>query len=158
MSRYQITNEDLKRASLTLQLGEGISSRIASLEADEFILDGEEWAEDQVSSWLATPLKPIPARGETELPDPLTTRNFPREFILGAVYWALSRIMHSEYFQNEKNASESAVWAEEAARTHIMEFRSRPTTRVGAGRRRNPNPFVPPTIAPAEDLGNQRMG
>jgi hypothetical protein len=149
-SRYKIEPSDLRSAALTLQVGAGIAARLSTIETTNFIEQGEEWAEDQVSEYLGVPLKPTPARGTTNLPNPLTKSNYPREFILAIIYWSVGRMLQSEYFANEPNASQSGQWAEGMAAQHIKEFRSRVTTRVGSGRRRNPNPFIPPNIAPRE--------
>ncbi len=153
-TRYYITLTDLRAAALTLQIGSGIAARLNSIDTTEFIDQGEAWAEDQVSEYLGVPLKPTPARGSSTVPVPPTKANFPREFILAATYWAIARMLHSEYFANEPNMSTSGQWAEAAAYQHIGEFRSRVTVSVGAGRRRNPNPHMPPNIAPREPSPN----
>lgn len=157
-SRYGITPDDLRKAALSLQIGEGISQRMASTEADEFIEDGETWAEDQISEYIAVPLKPTPAPGAATVPGTLTPANYPREFIKAAEYWAVARMLQSEFSETSPNATEYGTWAEDAAYRHISDFRSRRTTRVGAGRRRHPNPHMPPNIAPREDLDQKGFG
>lgn len=154
-TRYDVDVEDLKRAALNLQIGAGISERMNTGNAVEFIDDGEEWAEGQVSDFIMVPLKPVPARGDITVPVTPTNRNYPREFIQAVIYFALGRLLHSEYFENEPNVSQAGDWAESMAWTHISEFRSRPTFRVGAGRRRHPNPHMPPNIAPKEERPQQ---
>lgn len=159
MSRYGISTTDVVRAAQNLQIGEGLSDRIQSVDAGIFIDEGEDWVDDAVSDFLGVPLKAIPALGDPDVPASPTTRNFPFDFIKAATYWALSRLLNSEYFENSPNASQSGEWAELKAQQHLMDFRSRSTTRVGAGRRRNPNPFVPPNIAPKEPpVGQQPVG
>lgn len=161
MPRYAIEKADLQRAALNTQLGDGIAQRFLGLQVDAFIDEGEDWAEGQVSHFLATPLKPTRAPGVargTPLPSPLTKANYPREFILAATYYALALLMYSEYFENEPNASQAGAWAEERAVNYIMEFRSRPTVRVGGGRRRHPNVHMPPSIYPMEDHERQGGG
>lgn len=160
MSRYYITTVDLRAAALTLQVGQGIAARLNTVDTTNFIDQGEYWAEDQVSEFLGIPLKPVPMRGSTTVPTPPTQWNFPREFILAATYWAVGRMLHSEYFSNEPNVSTAAQWAEGMAIQHIMDFRTRPTVAVGGGRRRHVNPHMPPNIAPREPSqpGNQTQG
>jgi hypothetical protein len=157
-SRYGITPENLRQGALSLQLGTGIASRFASTEGDTFISDGETWAEDQISDYLAIPLKPVPARGSTTVSSPPTSQNYPREFILAATYWAIGRLLYSEYSENEPNQSEAGAWAEQEAYRHINEFRSRATVQVGGGRRRNPNVHMPPNIAPREEVNPPQGG
>lgn len=158
-SRYYITREHLTAAALNLQLGEGISQRMAGVDPTEFISRAEEWAEDQISDYLGIPLKPTPRRGEKTL-GTITDRNFPQEFIQAIIYWTVSRILHSEFFESEPNRSESAQWAEETAKMHLMEFRSRTSVMVGAGRRRHPNVHMPPNVAPKENYepNQSRLG
>jgi hypothetical protein len=114
-------------------------------------VEGEDWAEERVQEFVGVPLKPVPAPGESAVPGTLTGRNFPHDFRQAAVYHALSRLLASEYFENEPNASESASWADEKANEHIALFAERRTTRVGAGRLRHSNPHMPPNIAPRRD-------
>jgi hypothetical protein len=154
-SRYAITASDLKTAALQLKLGEGLAARFATTEVDSYIDQAEEWAEDQVSDFIAVPLKPTPVRGSTTVAPTLSSRNYPRDFILAVIYWSVARLMNSEYFANEPNASEAGKWAEETANDHIRSFRSRTTVLVGGGRRRNPNPHMPPNIAPKENFEQQ---
>jgi hypothetical protein len=154
MGRYYITEADLKAAALTLQVGAGIAARLNTIDTSNFIDQGETWAEDQISEYLGIPLKPTLQRGQSSIPGTPTKDNFPREFILAATYWAVGRMLHSEYFANEPNMSNSAQWAEAMAYQHIGEFRSRVTVQVGAGRRRHPNPHMPPNIAPREPQQN----
>lgn len=140
-SRYSLTSDDLRKAAMNLQIGEGIARRLTTIDATEFIEAGEEWAEEQISEHIMVPLKAVPARGSITVPTTPTRSNYPREFILAAIYWAVGRLLHSEYFQNEPNVSQSGDWAESMAWQHLKEFRSRSTVRVGAGRRRHVNPF-----------------
>jgi len=142
VSRYGITNDQLKEAARNLQLGQGISDRV--------------WTEEQVEEYVGVPLKATRAPGEAALPAEPTNRNFPLDFIQAVVYRALGRLLHSEYFENSPNASESGTWALELSDTHILEFRSKRTVRVGAGRLRHPNPHIPPQIAPREETDRTR--
>lgn len=79
--------------------------------------------------------------------------NYPIEFIQAIIYEAIAKMLRSEFFEAEPNVSQSAEYAESESYKYIIEFRSRPTTLVGAGRRRNPNPHMPPNIAPPETSG-----
>jgi len=158
-SRYGIQNSDLSRAALNLQLGEGISDRLQTLDATAFIEEAEDWVETSTSEFVGVPIKPTRAPGQTvedfDVNSP-ARRNFPVDFIQGVVYRALGRLLHSEYFENAANTSESGTWALELADGYIMEFRSKRTNRVGAGRLRHVNPFMPPQIAPREETDRTR--
>lgn len=161
MPRYAIGKEDLQRAALNLQLGEGIADRMNSLDVDEFINEAEEWAENQVEEYIGVPLFPTRARGQSnedfvaklETPE---KRNFPIDFIQAVLYRSLALLLHSEYFENSPNVSESGKWAQEEAEARLAEFRSKRTNRVGAGRLRHPNPHMPPTIALREEMDRDR--
>jgi len=155
-SRYGIDNDQLKEAARNLQLGQGISDRVESASATQFIVEAEDWTEEQVEEYIGVPLKATRAPGEATLPSEPTNRNFPLDFIQAVVYRALGRLLHSEYFENAPNASESGTWALELADSHILEFRSKRTVRVGAGRLRHVNPFMPPQIAPREETDRTR--
>lgn len=148
MSRYGITTADLKRQALNLQIGQGIADRMASIDATSFINEAETWAEYEVSDRLGVPLKPVPAPGESTVPTTATKGNFPFEFVQAVIYQALSNLMMSEFFQNEPTKSESAMNFGILAREFLERFKNRPTTPVGAGRRRHVNPFMPPNVAP----------
>jgi hypothetical protein len=150
VSYYKLNKDDLRRAAMNLQIGAGIGDRIATLDVDEFLADAEAWAESQISEFVAVPLKPIPERGEITVPGTPTKRNYNIEFILAVTYSALSRLLQSEFFENEPNASKAGEWAKTEAAEHILNFRSRSTNLVGSGRRRHLNPFMPPNIAPRE--------
>lgn len=150
-SRYAITPADMRQAALTLHTGAGIANRLQTVDATTFIENAEVWAEDQVSEYLGIPLKAVPAPGSSTVPGTPTKLNYPREFILAITYFAVARMLQSEYFANEPNASQAGVWAEQIANQHITDFRSRTTVKVGSGRRRHPNPFMPPNIAPREE-------
>jgi len=156
-SRYGITNDDLRRLAKIVQIGgPGLSQRVSGTDGTQTIVEAEYWAEAQISDYVVTPLQPVALIGSSTVPNPVTTLNFPLEFIQAIQYYALSRILASEFFENQPNASQSALWCEQQAELLITRLRSRPTTKVGAGRRRNPNPFVPPHIAPKERLDQQQ--
>jgi len=162
-SRYAVTRALLKKTALSLQLGAGISDRMStSMDVPMYVQESEDWADSQVDLWVATPLKPIKALGQTTAldVDNLTYRNYPADFIQAILYHAVARILGSEFFENAPNKSEASSWAEELSWEHLKVFRSKATTLVGAGRRRNPNPFAPPNIAPMEepDKFNFRRG
>lgn len=156
-SRYGITAVRLLRTALNLQIGAGIADRMESEDATEFIEEAEDWADSQVEQYLSVPLQPVVAQGDSSIPSPPTVRNFDHDFIQAITYYAVARIIQSEFSENSPNASESGEWCEEVAFTHILRFRSKRFKRVGAGRYRHPNPFMPPNIAPPEeDLANPR--
>ena len=157
VSRYQLTNEDLKTNALNLQIGKGISDRMNSLDALEFIQRGEDWVEDQVEEFLGVPLKPTRAPGQAKADFDKANpckRNYPHDFIEAAIYRALSLLLTSEYFENDKNASAAGEFSMTLAWSHIDSFKDRLTVRVGAGRHRHPNPHMPPSIAPRQDRNN----
>ena len=155
--RYPITTEDLRRFSRLVVMGRGIADRVQETDGEAFLNDAEYWAESQISLYLAVPLKPGLAPGQSSLPDPLTRFNYPLEFIQGILYYALSRLLASEFSENQPNVSELAAWCEAQARQQLTEFRSRSTVNNGAGRRRHPNPFMPPNIAPPEQPDQQQF-
>lgn len=151
VSRYKIDNDELRQAALALQLGRGISDRIRSIEASSFIQRAEDWAEAQVDEFIGVPLSPIRAQGQILQdfdPANITRRNFPHDFVQAVIYRATGLLLHSEYFENSPNVSEAGKWALDEADRHIMSFRDKATVLVGAGRRRHPNPHMPPMIAP----------
>lgn len=149
-SRYGITSVELTRAATNINIGSGAADRMNSNQALLFIEEAERWAEAQVSAFIAVPLKPTVLPGEAFDVNSVTSRNYPQEFIYAIVYYALSKLLHSEYFGQEPNASEAGNWCLSEADSHIKDLRSRPTISVGSGRRRHPNPHMPPNIAPAE--------
>lgn len=159
MSRYGIDTDLLRQAALNLQIGAGIADRLKTAEAEAFVTRAEDWVEAQVEAFIATPIQPTRAPGDIALDlDNLTYRNYPVDFVHACVYRAVSLLLTSEYFENAPNKSEAGVWADKLTWDHISQFRSRSTTRVGAGRRRNPNPFIPPQIAPPEQIGQAPPG
>jgi len=178
VSRYGILPYDLRVNAMTLAIGDGMADRFAGPDAMRFIIEGEIWAEQQVSPYLAVPLKPVsPPRGIAEPPwqavqvpatipdfppsDPIHPEyspevavtmqgmkwDFPYEFIQACIYLAISKMLKSEYFEVEPNRSEASMDAEGRAFSFLFGLR-RSTVLVGAGRRRNPNPHMPPNIAP----------
>lgn len=164
-SRYHITNEDLRQAALALQVGEGMADRIKTNESTDFIARAEDWAESQVEEFIGTPLKPTRAPGQSRTEftvqmnqNSLTKRNFPHDFIQATIYRATGLFLQSEFFENNPNASEAGKWALELAQMHISDFKERRTSRVGSGRLRHRNPFMPPTIAPHLDSPPQNPG
>jgi hypothetical protein len=154
-SRYGITKDDLRAAARSLQIAGGIAQRFDSGDVDQYIEMGEDWAEAQISDYLVTPLKPTPAPGMNTVPSEPTKRNFPREFILAATYWATALLIQSEFTDSEPNISGYGEWASAQANGHIEALRGKPTIRVGAGRRRNPNPFTPPHLTPPPERRTQ---
>lgn len=159
MSRYGIETDLLRQAAMNLQIGAGIADRLKTIEADAFIVRAEDWVESQIEVFIATPLKPTRAPGQAILDlDNLTYRNYPVDFITACIYRAVSLLLTSEYFENAPNKSEAGAWADKLTWDHIAQFRSRSTTRVGGGRRRNPSPFMPPNVAPPEQIGQAPPG
>lgn len=154
-SRYGLIANDLKMISLQLQVGDGIADRIGSSDTIQFIDWAETWVEAQLSDFIAVPLKATPAAGETTVPSPPIKENYPVEFIQAVLYYAVARLLRSEFSEIEPNSSAFADWGEVLARQHVIEFRSRSTVQVGAGRRRHPNVHMPPNIAPREELPQQ---
>ena len=163
---------------MTLSIGQGMADRFNSPDSVRFIIEGEIWAEQQVSTFLAVPLKPVaPPPGLTNpvfvpTPVPATPPDFPPvdpvrpeyppevsvtqqgmkwsypyEFIQAAIFMAISKMLKSEYFEIEPNKTEASMDAEGRAMYYLFGLR-RSTILVGAGRRRNPNPHMPPNIAP----------
>jgi hypothetical protein len=76
-----------------------------------------------------------------------TKWNYPYEFIQACIYLSISKMLKSEYFEVEPNKSEASQDAEGRALSYLFALR-RSTILVGAGRRRNPNAHMPPSIAP----------
>jgi hypothetical protein len=157
-SRYHIENEDLRKACLALQIGQGVADRYQSVDGLEFIVKAEDWADMMVAEFIMTPLKPSRAPGQSKADfaaalsnnSLFTRRNFPVQFIEAIIYRALELFLASEFFENQPNRSESSKWAAEQAQGLIAAFKDMVCVRVGAGRKRNPNPFIPPTIAPRQ--------
>lgn len=178
VSRYGILPYDLRINALTLSIGDGQADRFNSPDSIRFIIEGEIWAEQQISSFLAVPLKPIdPPTGLTvpsftpvSLPSPPAPFpptdiirpdyppevsieqqgmkwNYPHEFIQACIFMAISKMLKSEYFEVEPNLSQASQEAEARAFSYLFGLR-RSTILVGAGRRRNPNVHLPPSIAP----------
>lgn len=150
-SYYGISTTDLNRAAQTLRVGTGITSRLQTVDTSNFISKAERWAEAAISEFVAVPLKPTPIRGESSVPTTPTSENYPIDFIEAIIYHAVSRILSSEFFANEPNASTAAEYAEKTAQQHAANMVSRTTTLVGGGRRRNPNPMVPPNMTAFRD-------
>lgn len=150
-SRYYISSTDLVSAARALQIGSGISDRLTTVDATQFIVEGEDWAEDKVEEFIGVPLSPVRARGQAIADfdiNSLTKRNFPHSFVEAATYRALGLILASEYFENAPNASTASEWALDAAEEFIYNFKESKAFRTGAGRRRHPNPMVPPHMGP----------
>lgn len=178
VSRYGLLPADLRLNAMTLAIGQGMADRFNSPDAIRFIVEGEIWAEQQVSTFLAVPLKPVaPPTGLTapsftpvSLPSPPVPFpptdiirpeyppevsieqqgmkwNYPHEFIQACIFLAISKMLKSEYFEVEPNLSAASQEAEARAFSYLFGLR-RSTILVGAGRRRNPNPHMPPSIAP----------
>lgn len=157
-SRYGVTTQSLSGLSKVIQIGgQGLAQRISTLDGTQMIVEAENWADSQVSTYLAVPLKPVAAPGQVTIPNPPTSDNYPTEFILAIRYSALSRLLGSELSASLPDASQISQTAEAEAYRLIFEFRSRVTNRVGAGRRRHPNPHMPPNIAPPEQMPNNQQ-
>lgn len=84
VSRYGILPYDLRLNAMTLAIGEGMADRFNTPDAMRFIVEGELWAEQQISPYLGVPLKPIaPSQGITppefdpDVPIPPEPPNFP---------------------------------------------------------------------------------
>lgn len=158
-SRYGLLPDpDLKRAALNLNMGEGSAARLGSSDFLIYLQRAEYQVEAECSDFIAVPLKPIAAPGLNIIPTPTTPDNYPVEFIQAVIYCAVGYALHSEFFDAEPNVSQSAEWAETEFRRYLMNFRSRPSINVGAGRRRHPNPHMPPAIAPKENPNNESTG
>ncbi len=156
-SRYGITALDLQQAAMVLQVGRGVQDRINSDSADAFVVLAEDWADDEVATFLAVPLRPIRAQGQSATDfaaavanATLTRRNFPLAFVMAAIYRGTGLLLLSEFSENAPNTAEIGQEALKLADTYMTKFRSRSTTNVGGGRRRHTNPFMPPNIAPPE--------
>jgi hypothetical protein len=178
VSRYGILPYDLKLNAMTLSVGDGAADRFNSPDAVRFIVEGELWAEQQIAPYIAVPLQPIAAQPGltpptfTPVKTPATTPpfppsnpthpdytpevsvtqqatkwNYPYEFIQACIFLAISKMLKSEYFEVEPNKSEASIDAEGRAMSYLFALR-RSTILVGSGRRRNPNPHIPPSIAP----------
>src|SRR4051812_37073129 len=83
VSRYGIIPSDLRIHAMTLNIGEGLADRFNTPDAVRFILDAERNVEEQVSDFIAIPLKPTPPRPGltlptlTQVPSPPTPPDFP---------------------------------------------------------------------------------
>lgn len=77
-----------------------------------------------------------------------TKWNYPPEFVQAIIFFAIAHMLRSEFFEAEPNTSQISVEADARAENYLYLFRTRPTVLVGAGRRRNVNPHLPPNIAP----------
>lgn len=159
-SRYYLVNDDLRQACLALQIGQGIQARILTPEATNFIVRAEDWADIQISEFVGVPLKPLPAQGQSaadfsialsQSGAGLTRRNFPLLFTNAVVYKAVAEMVYSEFSEHNPNVSEYGKLAEDRAEKMIELFKDNNAILVGAGRRRNFNPFIPPNIAPRQE-------
>jgi hypothetical protein len=155
VSRYHITNERLVQAARALQVGQGVTNRIASADATAEVVRAEDWAEGEVSGYVGVPIPPVRAPGQAVLDlDNLTDRNFPNRFVRAVVYFALSMLLHSEFSENAPNQSDYGQWAEDEAYRNIEGFIDEVKFRpAGGGRVRNVNSFVPPMLGPREPRG-----
>jgi hypothetical protein len=83
VSRYGIIPSDLRIHALTLNMGQGMADRFSTPDAIRFIIDAERNVEENVSHYIAVPLKPTPPRpGLTlpalaQVPSPPTPPDFP---------------------------------------------------------------------------------
>jgi hypothetical protein len=87
-----------------------------------------------------------------------TKWNYPHEFIEAIIFKAIGLMLRSEFFEYEPTKSEISLEADARADGYIFLFRVRPTVLVGAGRRRNPNPHMPPSIAPKGSTSTGGLG
>ncbi len=83
---------------------------------------------------------------------------FPYEFIEAIIFKSIALMLRSEFFEYEPTKSEISLEADARADSYIFLFRVRPTVLVGAGRRRNPNPHLPPNIAPKGSTSTGTLG
>ncbi len=59
-SRYGITPIDMLRAARNLSIGQGSAQRMTSLDAFHFIVEAENQIDQEISDFIAVPLKPTP--------------------------------------------------------------------------------------------------
>ena len=149
LSRYYICVADLINRAKNLQIGKGIADRMSEEEVLDFINEAEDWVEERISNFFATPLKPTRSAGQSACPTEAdyNKRNFPRSFIEAVEYRSLGHILQSEYFENSPNMSDSAEKFLEQSEASIQMLLSQRNVKVGSGRRTHPNPFFPPNLS-----------
>jgi hypothetical protein len=178
VSRYGVGPYDLRLNAVTLAIGDGAADRFNSPDAVRFIIEGEFWAEQQVSPYLAVPLKKVaPPPGITPptfspTPVPSTPPAYPPTDMVRPDYspevsvtqqgtkWEYPyEFIQAVIFMAISKMLKSEYFEVEPNRSEAaMDAESRAfsylfglrrsTVLVGAGRRRNPNSHMPPNIAP----------
>jgi hypothetical protein len=181
VSRYGILPYDLRINAMTLSIGDGQADRFNSPDTVRFIVEAEIWAEQQISGYIAIPLKPIaPQPGLTPpnfvpVQTPATPPDFPPSNPTHPDYtpevsitqqgmkWsypyefiqAIIFLAISKMLKSEYFEVEpNTTQASLDAEGRAMSYLfalRRVTVLVGAGRRRNINAHMPPNIAP---IGN----
>jgi len=154
-SRYRISADVLRQHALVLQIGEGIAARLSSPEAVGFIERSEDSVDETLSESMGTPLKPTPALGQSAdefatalANNSLTYRNYPLLYIEAIVYHALHSMLASEFFATGPSANDQTAFSQAEYDRRIGDLLTNPAIRLGLGRRRNGNPFMPPSVAP----------
>lgn len=178
VSRYGILPYDLRINAMTLAIGDGLADRFNSPDSIRFIIEGELWAEQQISPFLGVPLKPIapppglkvPSFTPISLPSPpapfpptdIIRPDYPPEVSIEqqGMKWnypyefiqACIFLSISKMLKSEYFEVEpnlSAASQEAEVRAfNFLFYLRRTTVLVGAGRRRNQNAHMPPNIAP----------
>jgi hypothetical protein len=178
VSRYGILPYDLRINAMTLSIGDGSADRFNSPDAVRFIVEGELWAEQQISGYVAIPLKPIAPQPGLTPPSftPVQTPATPPDF-------PPSNPSHPDYTPEVSVTQQATKWeypyefiqaciflaiskmlkseyfevepnkseASQEAEGRGLSYLfalRRSTILVGAGRRRNVNAHLPPNIAP----------
>jgi hypothetical protein len=178
VSRYGILPYDLRINAMTLSIGDGQADRFNSPDAMRFVIEGELWAEQQISGYIAVPLQPI-------APQPgLTSPSFvPTQVPAIVPPFPPSNPTHPDYSLEVSVTQQGTKWqypyefiqaciflaiskmlkseffevepnttqASLDAEGRAMSYLfalRRSTILVGAGRRRNTNAHLPPNIAP----------
>lgn len=178
VSRYGILPYDLRINAMTLSIGDGMADRFNSPDSIRFIIEGEIWAEQQISPFLAVPLKPVePPQGIvpptfTPVQVPTTPPDFPpADFVrpeyppevsvtqqatkwhypyefIQAVIFLAISKMLKSEYFEVEPNKSEASQEAEARGFSYLFYLRRSTVLVGAGRRRNQNVHMPPNIAP----------
>jgi hypothetical protein len=145
-SRYGITTVDLNQAAQAVQVGDLGTFALTSPIAVAKIVEAEDQVEGHVRDRISVPLSPVPAPGETTLPEVLTARNFESLFIQGVKYWALALLVQSSFSENHPNKSEYGEMFMGLSLHYLDQFRDQAQKRAGSGRLKHENPFMPPVL------------
>lgn len=143
-------SEELKAICKQLQLDDGLLNRVPPTERSIFLYRADRWTDEKLRSFYTTPFQRVligvpQADGSTaEILD------YPAIVKEIAIYRACYLLVTSEYFENDPNRSDAAETLRNHADKLLLESRTRTPIRVGRGRRKHPNPFIPPSIAPLE--------